>query len=277
MTSIIPYIIFNQFSTLHNDLGTVDMQIIHSFVQPSLDALLFFSSVIRSVTFCAFFLSGKVTGYRLFARCFRSRQDSLSTALMDFDGTLETRTIGTPSSSTQSYVRRTRRHLQDSNIFYGFQPSTSTEETASSKPPVVARVRVRKQSSIAANRGGGWRRQRSRWGAEGSEQAAGIANFQLMYVAHEGNAVGIREILDAGADPNFRDLDGRRAMHISACEEHAVAIQLLFERGAGCWSESWFFCWYCLRVRPATSLSVCAAVVSFFLSLIVPGAASTSL
>jgi hypothetical protein len=30
---IIQYIIFNQFSTLHNDLSTVDVQIIHFFVQ----------------------------------------------------------------------------------------------------------------------------------------------------------------------------------------------------------------------------------------------------
>nr|XP_051208934.1 uncharacterized protein LOC127326114 isoform X1 [Lolium perenne] len=79
-------------------------------------------------------------------------------------------------------------------------------------------------------------------GAEGSEKAASIANFKLIYMAHEGNAEGIRELLDAGAHPNFRDLDGRTAMHIPACEEHAVAVQLLFEPGAGCWSESWFFC-----------------------------------
>jgi hypothetical protein len=43
-------------------------------------------------------------------------------------------------------------------------------------------------------------------------------------MAHEGNAERIRELLDAGTDPNFRDLDARRAMHIPACEEHAVAI-----------------------------------------------------
>jgi nucleoside-diphosphate-sugar epimerase len=41
-----------------------------------------------------------------------------------------------------------------------------------------------------------------------------------------------QQLLDAGAHPNFRDLDGRTAMHIPACEEHAVAVQLLFERAA---------------------------------------------
>jgi hypothetical protein len=54
---IIPYIIFNQFSTLHNDLGTVDVQIIHSFVQLLPDALLIFVSVIYSVTSFVFFLA----------------------------------------------------------------------------------------------------------------------------------------------------------------------------------------------------------------------------
>jgi ankyrin repeat protein len=53
-----------------------------------------------------------------------------------------------------------------------------------------------------------------------------------MYVAHEGNAEGICEILDAGADPNFRDSDGRTAMHISACEGHADVVELLLDRGA---------------------------------------------
>jgi hypothetical protein len=69
-------------------------------------------------------------------------------------------------------------------------------------------------------------------GAEGSGEAAGVRNFQLMYMAHEGNAEGIRDLLDAGADPNFRDSDGRTAMHISACEGHADVVELLLDRGA---------------------------------------------
>jgi hypothetical protein len=69
-------------------------------------------------------------------------------------------------------------------------------------------------------------------GADGSGEAAGVRNFQLMYMAHEGNAEGIRELLDAGADPNFRDSDGRTALHISACEGHAEVVDLLLDRGA---------------------------------------------
>jgi hypothetical protein len=61
---------------------------------------------------------------------------------------------------------------------------------------------------MAAGRGGGERQRRS-WGVEGSEEVVGVANFQLMYI--EGNADGLRELLDAGADPN-----GRTAMHIRA-------------------------------------------------------------
>jgi hypothetical protein len=53
-----------------------------------------------------------------------------------------------------------------------------------------------------------------------------------MYMAHEGNAEGIRDLLDAGADPNFRDSDGRTALHISACEGHAEVVDLLLDRGA---------------------------------------------
>jgi hypothetical protein len=38
-----------------------------------------------------------------------------------------------------------------------------------------------------------------------------------MYMTHEGNAEGLGELLDAGADPNFRGLDSRTCgtkMHI---------------------------------------------------------------
>ena len=106
------------------------------------------------------------------------------------------------------------------------KPPTSTEEA-----PATPRFPLGKESSRAPDRGGGGGNGAVA-GAEGSEQAAGVANFQLMYLAHEGNAEGIRELLDAGADPNFRDSDGRTAMHISACEGHAEVVEILLDRGA---------------------------------------------
>ena len=107
------------------------------------------------------------------------------------------------------------------------QPPTSTEEEAAAGS-TTPRFRLGKQSSLAPNRGGGGGEN----GAEASGEAAGVASFQMMYLAHEGNAEGIRELLDAGADPNFRDSDGRTALHISACEGHAEVVALLLDRGA---------------------------------------------
>ncbi|CAM0882725.1 unnamed protein product [Alopecurus aequalis] len=110
------------------------------------------------------------------------------------------------------------------------KPRTSTEDPPA-PAPATPRFRLGKQSSMAPDRGGGGVNGVV-GAAEGSAEAAGVANFQLMYMAHEGNAEGIRELLDAGADPNFRDSDGRTAMHISACEGHADVVEMLLDRGA---------------------------------------------
>ncbi len=40
-----------------------------------------------------------------------------------------------------------------------------------------------------------------------------------------------------GADPNFRDSDGRTAMHIAACEGQAEVVELLLQRGADAVAE----------------------------------------
>ncbi|PNT72856.1 integrin-linked protein kinase 1 [Brachypodium distachyon] len=119
------------------------------------------------------------------------------------------------------------------------KPSTPTEEEAA--PAVAApRFRLGKQSSMAPDRsGGGGDGDNGGAGAASEEEAAGVVNFQLMYMAHEGNADGIRELLDAGADPNFRDSDGRTAMHISACEGHADVVELLLDRGAVAVEDQW--------------------------------------
>ncbi|WVZ68831.1 hypothetical protein U9M48_017719 [Paspalum notatum var. saurae] len=99
------------------------------------------------------------------------------------------------------------------------------------KPTGLAtpRFRLGKQSSLAPERGGG---SDAAGASEGSAEANGVMSFQLMYLAHEGNAEGIRELLDGGADPNFRDSDGRTALHIAACEGHAEVVELLLQSGA---------------------------------------------
>jgi hypothetical protein len=68
--------------------------------------------------------------------------------------------------------------------------------------------------------------------AAADAEANGVMSFQLMYLAHEGNAEGIRELLDSGADPNFRDSDGRTALHIASCEGHPEVVELLLQRSA---------------------------------------------
>ncbi|XP_010035890.2 integrin-linked protein kinase 1 [Eucalyptus grandis] len=55
---------------------------------------------------------------------------------------------------------------------------------------------------------------------------------RLMYAANEGDLDSIRELLDSGADVNFRDIDGRTALHIAACQGRTDVVQLLIDRGA---------------------------------------------
>jgi hypothetical protein len=108
------------------------------------------------------------------------------------------------------------------------------KDPASAAAPTTPRFGLGKQSSLAPECGEG-----SVCGGEpvaaaaaASAEANGVTTFQLMYLAHEGNAEGIRELLDAGADPNFRDSDGRTALHISSCEGHPEVVELLLQRGA---------------------------------------------
>uniref|UniRef100_A0A0D9V5L9 Protein kinase domain-containing protein n=1 Tax=Leersia perrieri TaxID=77586 RepID=A0A0D9V5L9_9ORYZ len=96
------------------------------------------------------------------------------------------------------------------------------------------RFKLGKQSSMAPDRGGGGAGESSE---EGSNEAVGVMGFQLMCLAHGGDTEGIHELLDAGADPNFRDSDGRTALHIAACEGHADVVELLLQRGADAAAE----------------------------------------
>ncbi|KAM0899551.1 hypothetical protein ACQ4PT_021227 [Festuca glaucescens] len=102
--------------------------------------------------------------------------------------------------------------------------------------PYGAHTKLGGDSSVRGSGGNN----RVHGGMEVAEEAAGVANFQLMYMAQEGSTEGIHDLIDACADPNFRGIDYMK-MHIPACEEHALVVQLLLKRGAARW-PSWFFC-----------------------------------
>jgi ankyrin repeat protein len=131
------------------------------------------------------------------------------------------------------------------------------KDPASAAAPTTPRFGLGKQSSLApecgeGSVGGG---DTAAAAAAASAEANGVTTFQLMYLAHEGNAEGIRELLDAGADPNFRDSDGRTALHISSCEGHPEVVELLLQRGAeAAVEDQWgstvrliFFFYFCFR------------------------------
>ncbi|URD85252.1 serine threonine protein kinase [Musa troglodytarum] len=58
------------------------------------------------------------------------------------------------------------------------------------------------------------------------------ADIRLMYLASEGDLEGIEEVLASGVDVNFRDIDGRTALHVAACQGFADVVRLLLDRGA---------------------------------------------
>ncbi|KAI3939586.1 hypothetical protein MKX01_038541 [Papaver californicum] len=55
---------------------------------------------------------------------------------------------------------------------------------------------------------------------------------KLMYLTNEGDLEGINELLDSGINVNFRDTDGRTALHIAACQGCNDVVQLLIQKGA---------------------------------------------
>nr|CAD1834011.1 unnamed protein product [Ananas comosus var. bracteatus] len=57
-------------------------------------------------------------------------------------------------------------------------------------------------------------------------------DVRLMYLVHEGDIAGIRELVDAGTDVNYRDIDGRTPLHVAACEGFDDVVRLLLEKGA---------------------------------------------
>ncbi|KAL7185230.1 hypothetical protein ACSBR2_027208 [Camellia fascicularis] len=55
---------------------------------------------------------------------------------------------------------------------------------------------------------------------------------RLMYLANEGDLEGITELLDSETNVNFKDIDGRTALHVASCQGLPDVVQLLLRRGA---------------------------------------------
>lgn len=66
----------------------------------------------------------------------------------------------------------------------------------------------------------------------GSAVEAMDSGVRLMYLANEGDLEGIQELLDSGTAVNFRDIDGRSALHVAACQGRTDVVDLLLRRGA---------------------------------------------
>lgn len=89
-----------------------------------------------------------------------------------------------------------------------------------------ARFKLGKQSSLAPER-------HSEEDEVHHDGAATIdPGVRLMYSANEGDVDGIREVIESGVSVNFRDVDGRTALHIAACQGLTHVVQLLLEKGA---------------------------------------------
>ncbi|GAU35557.1 hypothetical protein TSUD_384050 [Trifolium subterraneum] len=91
------------------------------------------------------------------------------------------------------------------------------------------RFKLGKQSSLAPER----HREEDGVQHDGDDVAATIdPGVRLMYSANEGDIDGIREVLESGVSVNFRDIDGRTALHIAACQGLTHVVELLLEKGA---------------------------------------------
>ncbi|KAG0491789.1 hypothetical protein HPP92_005187 [Vanilla planifolia] len=57
-------------------------------------------------------------------------------------------------------------------------------------------------------------------------------HFLLMHMTNEGDIGGIEELLESGVDVNFRDIDGRTALHVAACQGRVAVVECLLRKGA---------------------------------------------
>ncbi|PKI69062.1 hypothetical protein CRG98_010531 [Punica granatum] len=96
------------------------------------------------------------------------------------------------------------------------------------EPSAPVRFILGKQSSLAPERHG-----------EDLEREISVEEgieidprVKLLYLANEGDLEGVEELLDSGVDVNFKDIDDRTALHITACQGLTDMAALLLKRRA---------------------------------------------
>ncbi|XP_002520399.2 integrin-linked protein kinase 1 isoform X1 [Ricinus communis] len=106
-------------------------------------------------------------------------------------------------------------------------PKSQQQQQQQPSATTPARFTLGKQSSLKPERD---RHEEE----EEEEEVAGIdPRVRLMYLASEGDIDGINEVLlESGTDVNFKDIDGRTALHVAACQGLTDVLQLLLDRGA---------------------------------------------
>lgn len=119
------------------------------------------------------------------------------------------------------------------------------------------RFSLGRQSSLAPERAG----------AGDSSEALDPA-VRLMYLANEGDSDGIKELLDAGSDVNFTDIDGRTALHVAACQGRTDVVGLLLRRGADVDPQDR---WGSTVIPPPSSFSLLAVSYSTLTDTLISG------
>ncbi|KAK6919668.1 Serine-threonine/tyrosine-protein kinase, catalytic domain, partial [Dillenia turbinata] len=102
------------------------------------------------------------------------------------------------------------------------------------------RFQLGKQSSLAPNRDDD---NRGAGMIDGDAVEAIDPGIRLMYLANDGDLEGMKELLDSGVSVNFKDIDGRTALHVAACQGRTDVVELLLRRGADvdsrdCWGST---------------------------------------
>ncbi|CDY49253.1 BnaA09g55320D [Brassica napus] len=102
------------------------------------------------------------------------------------------------------------------------------------KPKSPARFKLGRQSSLAPESRTPTETVTEDEDEELAAAAAGIVDptIRLMYLANEGDIDGITKMLNSGTNVDYRDIDGRTALHVAACQGRTDVVQLLLSRGA---------------------------------------------